>query len=587
VDRAYTKATSHHRGYNKSMSWLTKRDIRMKRGKPKILITPFNAIGTICILYLLPYYVLGTGSHIMIWDNLDSNASVFKILASSNKLFSSNSTLIPQIFNGIPRGCFPSEFNLTTILYLYLKPYSAYVADRTLMTIVGYTGMYLLLIHHVNADSKIKWIAAGVAACFALLPFWPPGLSVAGTPLILFAFLNIRSGRNNIIDWLIIALYPFCASLITTGLFLIIVIAAILICDYCYNKTINKTVIYGLVLLSLLFVVSHYRLFQSFILHSGYVSHRIEFRDTGIGFAAAIKRAINLGVWGQDHALSLQSLVIIPTTTLATWLMIKHKNVGKKYIFVCVFIVISSAFYGLWYWDKIIFIKEYQQSILPIQLQRFHWLHPMSWFIVFGISLYEINNRLHIGKYIAITAIFLQLLYGFYYNETYRYRSSPTYEQFYAIRQFAKIKQYIHQPTASYRVVSLGLYPSIALYNDFYVLDGYIADYPLSYKHKFGKVIRNELDKNIIAKQYFDDWGSRAYIFASELMPNYSENYKEKNKTIDVLDINYNALYEIGCRYIISSVKINKINNQHLLFIKKFEDVNSAWDIYLYQIIYG
>ncbi len=49
------------------------------------------------------------------------------------------------------------------------------------------------------------YIIAGVSLAFALLSFWPfGGLSVAGMPLTLYAFLNIRDGNLQYWNWLFI-----------------------------------------------------------------------------------------------------------------------------------------------------------------------------------------------------------------------------------------------------------------------------------------------------------------------------------------------------------------------------------------------
>lgn len=550
----------------------------------KLISLPIIVMGAVCLAYLLPYCILGTGAHIMIWDNLDSNVSAFKVLAESGMLFSSNSTLVPQIFNGIPRGTLPSELNVTTILYLFFSPYSAYVVDRSLMMIIGFFGTYLLLSSYFIANAKTTWLAAGVAAGFAVLPFWPPGLSVAGTPFLLYAFLNLRSGHGKLLDWVIIAIYPFCASLVATGFFFMVVVAAMLMLDFYHKRKLNWNVLLGLAVLSILFVCSHYRLFLSFFLDSGYQGHRSEFYEKGLILPSALKQAVTMGLRGQAHTYSLHTYVILPAIALAGILMFKYKKMSKPLVYVGMFLASTSLFYGLWQWVAIYPVKEVLNSILPMQLQRFHWLHPMFWFIAFGIALFEINNRLRIGRYIAGTAIVLQILYGFYYHENFLERRSPTYSQFYAVNQFSDIQKYINQPQSSYRVVSLGIHPSIALFNWFYVLDGYFADYPLQYKHQFRKVIARELDKNEKAKEYYDWWGSRVYIFASELWPNYSRNYKGNECVVKKLDLDFFALYSMGGRYLLSAVKIDTKSNPNIVFLKKFEDDKSAWDIYLYKI---
>jgi hypothetical protein len=49
----------------------------------------------------------------------------------------------------------------------------------------------------------------------------------------------------------------------------------------------------------------------------------------------------------------------------------------------------------------------------------------------------------------------------------------------------------------------------------FHTLDGYWSNYPLSHKHAFREIIADELEKSPALKSYFDDWGSRVYLFNS------------------------------------------------------------------------
>ena len=62
--------------------------------------------------------------------------------------------------------------------------------------------------------------------------------------------------------------------------------------------------------------------------------------------------------------------------------------------------------------------------------------------------------------------------------------------------------------------------PAVALEAGFYCIDGYSNNYSLEYKHEFRGIIEEELEKCPAMKGYFDDWGSRCYLFTEE-----SQNY--------------------------------------------------------------
>ena len=80
---------------------------------------------TILFFYLLPFYLLGTNSPVMAWDNLDSNLIWFKVLAGSGKIFGSFQDTIPAIMNGLPRDCLGSEFSVILWLHYFFPPYLA------------------------------------------------------------------------------------------------------------------------------------------------------------------------------------------------------------------------------------------------------------------------------------------------------------------------------------------------------------------------------------------------------------------------------------------------------------------------------
>ena len=144
------------------------------------------------------------------------------------------------------------------------------------------------------------------------------------------------------------------------------------------------------------------------------------------------------------------------------------------------------------------------------------------------------------------------------------------------------MKNHIGKPLSDYRVVSLGIHPSIAQYNGFYTLDGYLADYPLEYKHRFRKIIAAELALNAKHRAYFDNWGSRAYI-----LPRENIGYLNKQGNTDVLkhlDLDVDAFKEMGGDYILSSVRIEPTGNPQYELMRQFSDRDSAWDIYLYKV---
>jgi hypothetical protein len=161
----------------------------------------------------------------------------------------------------------------------------------------------------------------------------------------------------------------------------------------------------------------------------------------------------------------------------------------------------------------------------------------------------------------------------------------PTYKEFFAENQFRQIKAYIGLPQNSYKVACIGFYPSIPQFNGFYTLDSYQNLYPLDYKIKFRKIIEKELDKNVFIKSYYDGWGSRTYIFVSEIGTDLYNYIGKKDVSISNLELNTGQMKLMGCRYVLSSMAINNLKVNNLELLKVFDQPESVWRIYLYRIL--
>ena len=117
-----------------------------------------------------------------------------------------------------------------------------------------------------------------------------------------------------------------------------------------------------------------------------------------------------------------------------------------------------------------------------------------------------------------------------------------TFSGYYLFNDYKKIKEIVQDD----RVMSINLDPMVAVMNDINVIDGYHALYPLDYKKKFREIIKDELDNNESLRNYYDNWGSRVYVFSSN-PENVLVDFKQAKK--------------IGAKYVISK---NSIKNTYL-----------------------
>jgi hypothetical protein len=579
--------------------------INQTLSEKKLLIGALIIIST----YMLVIYHGFENSCVLIHDNLD--APNYALLSKAKGSYFSLNGIIENVQNGIPSSSVFTGFSLGEILYLLFDFMVAYILNEIIIRVVAFLGMFLLLKKHVVPNKKEpSAIPVGVALCFAMLHFWPLGLSIAGQPLLLYAFLNIIKKESVWYDWLIIVLFPFYSSLFLAGFAICSMLLVILMFNSLRNREINYHGLIALTVLSLLYLVANYKLMYIFFFGSSFVSHRVEFYSDPLTIKEALIRSVSNFLNGQYHAASLHKYFISFSILVGFFCLYKQKKTNNLLIIIIIAAGLISLFYGFSG-----YIKPYLPDVTLIktfQWNRIHYLHPLLWYTAFGIALTIIWRNSGQHKFTLYLVSFLLIfqigcnvfntppvqmsLVNYLRQNTlanhlreklmhrnYPISKQPTFKEFASYSLFNDIKRHINKPLDSYRVVSIGIHPSIALFNGFYVLDAYLTNYSLGYKHKFRKIIEKELSKNKKLREYYDDWGSRCYVFVSELGTNYLVQ-KGDNIKIRNLELNTAAFKKLGGEYILSAAEIMNYRKNHLVFLKEFENDASPWKIYLYEV---
>ena len=620
-----------------------------------------------------PFILLGEDSPVLIHDNLDSNLVWHTTLVQSDKILGSMDSTIPQVMNGLPRNTLGSEFSFILFLFYIFPPFTAYALNLTFMHFIAFFGMYLLLTRHIVKEKENNFIAVGAALCFALLPFWPfGGLSIAGMPFALYAFLNIRNRDSSYKDWLIICILPLYSSLPLSFFFFLTAVGVLWLIDFIRKKDANLHFLGAICLMTGIFLLVEYRLVYGMFFDSSYVPHRVEFGPSGDGLIKCIITAGDNFIFGQYHAVSLHSLWI-GISILISLLLVQCKFFGKRLnasnklsysvLLIIGLLCLSSFFglgietvellmiwvmitlimgllilqmtfkpvlkivfekinnkcsrlkmsspdsesypfisllficfaialiYGFWNWNSISPIKDQIMILKSFNFSRFHFLHPLLWYMLFAMSLKIIIKNLKYGKHIVVILLLLQAgdLFSCSSSDVYQpggigllKTDQITYEEFYSPDLFNEIATYIGESQENYRVVSIGIHPSVSQYNGFYTLDSYQPNYPLEYKHEFRRLIEKELEKDKEIQEYFDYWGSRCYVFTAEKKKDFVIT-KDRSSPITNLEFNTKAFKEIGGKYIISTVEIKNYEDNDLEFMRTFENDKSPWKVWLYK----
>lgn len=538
------------------------------------------------IIFCMPYYLLGDKAFITIHDSLDLTVGHLNNI-TRNGLFFALAERVP-LMDGVCRMSIPftSPFELKNIIYYVYPGYWGFLGGLLLVKICAFGGMFLLSHNYIIRNNL--WLCVFVALLFSIIPFYTDySLSSAGIPLLLYSLLNLYRQRWQKTSYLIVFLFALNSSLSLSGLFICFLLALLLSYLYLKDKRINRQLFYALCLLTLVYIATNFEIISGILISSG-LSNRVEIINhfTYIDLAMMAYMRLTTGFY---HA---GSFVAWPIIILFFITFSLYKKTDDKLVIYVASFVILSLFIIVGVFSKLIPLQLFS----TFQFDRFYFLYPSLCFILLAKSLdvlYHNSNRILLTISIIISTLIVISANNFEYKNNFMRLvkgvnyDKPSYSQFYDEKLFGIVAKDLNiKQDYTVKVVSFGMYPSIAEYNGFYCLDGYLSIYSLEYKHKFRKVILKELERNNELQRYFDEWGNRCYMFSSELKEQGNQYLcsKKDDKSVNHLDINSQALKDIGCDYILSAVDIKNYENLNLDFVKAYSTPESYWNIRVYKL---
>jgi len=538
----------------------------------------------ITLLSCLPYFLLQEASIVTYHDQLDGE--ILTYIYGAKYLFSNSSTF-PELMNGINRTGLTMPAPAFVIFYRFFPPFVAYLISLIVIKMVGFIGTYLL----IREITEKKWLAFLCGCGFMMLPFYAVyGLCIPGEPMLLYAILKLRDKDSKPwIYWLLIAIYSAGSSLALVGFAWIIFLCIAFLVAVIRKKHILRYAIAVLVC-SGVYAAENIDLMRQILgLDDGFVSHKSEIVKNSSAFMSSFWQAFGEGA---DY-IKVGQVYFFPAIILAFvafgLFRFAYKNksplVDREIKYLSVGLGINatlSLLYAVYNSETVIaFCNSKTGAIHDFNFGRIIWIMPVMWIAMLGMSLSILwdlyASILTKGK----TSIFAQMIrYGIrivyicgvlatvglftikgFLASDLRYNIAKllktdyymmTWEQFFAEDLFAEVDELIGLDKETYRVVSLGIYPSAAAYNGFYCLDAYSNNYDVEYKHEFRKVIAPELDKSEYLSLWYDNWGNRCYIVLAESL-NYFTFEKRWIPTTNECDIDLEQLRSMGCHYIISA----------------------------------
>ena len=603
----------------------------------------FIFVGLFFVCAIVLYKTVGENSYLAIHDNLDLFVPQFQMMKNDGTFFALEAST--DFLDGISRNVLPSEFSLYTVLFMIFPSFAAYIVGYFLKIVIAMVGGGLLAYDIIMHEGLDTWAKKGVyyvhpikrdyslvvtltvliSFAYGILNLFPAfGIPFASIPLIVY-LLRRAYLEPSFWKFFFIFCYPFVSYFSYHGIFIMGYLVIAIIWIWIRNHKFPWQLALGLVLLAVGSVVCEYRLFAT-MLFSDEVTIRSTMVEADLSTVEIIKEIVSAWTGGMMHANDAHMYVVLPVCVIYFFYLnskyIKDGNgVGVFHDFynLCALgIVFNSVVYGL-YNSKI--IRTVFETLVPPlkgwQFNRTIFFNPFLWYASFFIVCYRIlmditQSGVSIVKTVLVKTLtfFLILLaigvilfqpalpfgqtaryddlfytaYGQYYRTNHDGKGNPedlSYKEFYDTDLFGALKEDIGYEEGQ-MCVSYLLYPAQLEYNDISTLDGYLGFYSQEYKEKWRKVIAPALEMQPGSAAYFDNSGIRCILYSGnyESVPMYTASLG--GITEDDLYVDARALYDLGCKYVFSRVKIT--NAEEVSLSLKASREGLAYNIYVYEL---
>lgn len=552
-----------------------------RKGHPSIY---FAAIFAVFLANAVPFLWLGEDSFVIIHDNLDSEISFLQVLKNSGALVPWNLREIEQVFNGLNAGYFATSGWLLRGLAAIMPVFPAYGVYSIIVRIIGFLGAFLLSKFFLrdSFDKNVFWalLLSGVWASMSCYTIY--GISMLGLPLAVWAILNLSQKQKRVrnASVFVLCMYPFLSHFAFSGVFIpgLILLSAF---TQLGNRAGLRLIFRALLLLLMCTIVAHFAMFYTYFF--GEVTHRVErfYFHSGFDVLAALKRSFSALIFGQYHV----GHVFNPSLLIAALVWIgRHPKQSSFLRYLSLGLLVCSLAFGFG-----LFLQQKLSSMVPLinvfQLSRVYQFVPI---LSLGIAIFFIQSNvpLKLKSLIILPFCLGTIMQNQELVQNWKAMISGnevecSFREFYMIDAFQKADLIIGRSKEEFRVISLGIHPAVAQFNGFYTLDSYQNLYPLAYKHRWGEIIKDELEKDSKLEDYFNHWGNRCYAFSAELgMPS---TYAEKNWRSQVVEnwgVDFEKLYSGGCRFIFSKAEISLDNHPELFLVDEIPSSKSVLFVY-------
>ena len=548
------------------------------------LVDRLGRYPVLALVYVAVKYHSGMDSVVRVHDHLDHLQAVYSRMSLAD-LFGSPSSTLDFTLGGLPRAFVGSEFSVGTIIAVASPLLVGLVLAEVLYRSIAYYGMRRLL--RVTGLASDRLVFLLVPSLFAILPFYHPAFaSVAGVPLLLSALVRLHRvpGRW---DYVVVGLFPVLGMAQATIPYAVLLAAYAIVGRI--SKLIPKSVGYGAALYFGVLVMIEWRLVLS--LFTGPASNRLDF---SVGGSVALSTEIfSLGrslleilekhsVHADAALVPLAFLVVLAALAVALTLKAPFDPATRVLVGSAVGLVAVLMAAAAWPWVDAQLVRPIVGDYPMVQLDRFVWLVPGIAYLAVAAALVSLIGRM--PRTIAtamVTLVFLAqgvALWGLA-DFSRPPLAQLTINEFYAPNVFSRVVGIVDEDGGG-TVVSVGFDPAVALYNGLDTADGAWSSYPLTYKERWGELIRPALDADVTIRDYFEGYGNRAYVF----QPVFGTSFCCEIPVIDeyALLVDARQLDNLGIDYVLSNGRVTNSGELGLELIATIVEPDSDYRISIY-----
>ncbi|MFP7709288.1 DUF6044 family protein [Vibrio cyclitrophicus] len=538
----------------------------------------------VILVYLLfvalsPLFFLGD-YYIEVHDNLDSSIAWLSSMKENNVFFGTGQSL--PFLNGISRDYLPSELQLNNLIFNFFSPLNAYVLCAILKFFIGcFSFLYLIKTLGYKRDVTVVIIAC----LFALLPGYP-NLYFAQVTIPLILALIIRYAKSGSLKFaLFILIYPVFSEFARYGLILLGYCFLATVIYLFYNRSYSKRLFVVLLLLSISYISTEYHFFYIYLISDVDSIRSVMVAPVGSAFTSFVESLIR----GQYHAQSSHYVVLILLAFYLAFVIKRNIVIHQDIKVILTLILFNCLIYSLY---DVVSIRDALAFILPPlkgwNYSRTIWFNPILWWVVFVILFQIMGNRISpITKSVLITLAVISVTlipsYNNDFSKTIRCHvlgcNSLSYNEFISEDLFNEVKSTINYNNE--KVASFGFPPSVLVFNKFSTVDMYHNAYDLEYKEKFRDLIAPIISENLKWRQYFDNWGGRAYLYPleSDAKCYSSMNLLQKSNLSCTAKFDVAIAKKMDIKYVISAYPIS------IDYVDLVSEIkNESYNIYIYAI---